>query len=81
MEPVEMQSGYDWNGNLSMYREFRDQRVSFYVRDLPQGSFSWSYRVRAEAPGEYTGLPSVIRGMYAPELVGNGSDFDVVIQD
>ena len=79
MEPIDVRSGYDWTGDLSVYREFRDQRVLFYLRELPQGSHRLTYRVRTEAPGQYAGMPTVIQGMYAPELVGNAKDFDLKV--
>ncbi len=81
LEPTDVQSGYQWNGGLSIYREFRDQKVSFFLRALPQGTHSIRYRLRAEAPGTYTALPTVAQGMYAPELVGSSTDFDVRIEE
>ncbi len=76
LEPIDTQSGYVANSGLSVYREFRDQKVSFFIRQLPQGTHSFRYRLRAESPGTFTALPSIIQGMYAPELVGNSTDSD-----
>lgn len=81
LEPIELQSGYSWNAGLGVYREFRDQKVSFFLRVLPQGTHSIRYRLRAEAPGHFTALPTVAQAMYAPELVGNSSDFDLLVED
>jgi uncharacterized protein YfaS (alpha-2-macroglobulin family) len=81
MEAVENQSGYVWEGNLGVYREFRDQYVGFFLRTLPRGNHSIRYRLRCEAPGRFTALPAIASGMYAPELVGNSADFDVIVVD
>ncbi|MDZ4849564.1 MAG: alpha-2-macroglobulin family protein [Pirellulaceae bacterium] len=78
-EPIETQSGYSFTGGLSIYREFRDQFVGMYLRSLPRGSHSIRYRLRCEAPGRFTALPATVLGMYAPELVGNSKDFDVIV--
>ncbi len=81
LEPIDFLSGYTFDGGLSIYREFREQKVGFFLRVLPQGKHSIRYRLRAEAPGTFTALPSVITGMYAPELVGNSTDFDIKTVD
>ncbi len=62
---MEVQSGYTHNG-LGAYRELRDERVSFFVRQLPRGRHSISYRLYAEAPGQFSALPAVAFAMYAP---------------
>ncbi len=79
LEPVDMQSGYDWNSGVPTYREMREKHVSFFIQHLPRGKLSLSYRLRTEGPGTYTALPAVISGMYAPELIGNSADKDLRI--
>ncbi len=51
-EPLELRSGYGGN-SLGAYMELRDNRVSFFVHELPRGKHSVSYRLRAEIPGRY----------------------------
>ena len=77
LETVETQSGYFYNSGLSIYRELRDRHVGLCIRWMPRGKYSIRYQLRSEAPGTFTALPSVIQGMYAPELRGNSSDFDL----
>ena len=69
-EPVEVRSGYNGN-DLGAYMELRDERVSFFVRELPRGQRSVSYRLRAEIPGKFSALPAKASAMYAPELKAN----------
>ncbi|MBR0457661.1 MAG: hypothetical protein IJJ26_00350, partial [Victivallales bacterium] len=80
-EPIDVRSGYRWRDGLSAYVEFRDDRVALMVRNLPQGTHSLFYRVRAEIPGRYTALPAILQGMYAPELRANSSSLKLKIQD
>ncbi|HEY6563186.1 MAG TPA: alpha-2-macroglobulin, partial [Pirellulaceae bacterium] len=56
-EPVEVRSGYQ-PGALNAYVEFRDERVSFFMRELTRGKHSVRYRLRAEVPGKFSALPT-----------------------
>jgi uncharacterized protein YfaS (alpha-2-macroglobulin family) len=79
LEAVDTQSGYFYSGGLPVYRELRDQKTAFFIRQLPRGKHSLRYQLRAEAPGVFTALPAQISGMYAPELAGNSNDFDLKV--
>ncbi len=79
-EPVDLRSGYDGN-ELGAYKELRDQRVSLFVRTLPRGRYSVSYRLRAETPGRFSALPAHAYAMYAPELKGNSDEIKLQIRD
>jgi uncharacterized protein YfaS (alpha-2-macroglobulin family) len=79
-EPVEVRSGYTANG-LGAYMELRDQRVTFFVRQLARGKHSISYRLRAETPGRFSALPALGQAMYAPELRGNSDEWKLQITD
>ncbi len=79
-EPVDVRSGYLGNA-LGAYVEFRDERVAFFVRALPQGKHSVSYRLRAEIPGKFSALPTRASAMYAPELKGNSDEIKLQIVD
>jgi len=79
-EPVALQSGYNGN-DLGAYMELRDNRVSFFVRNLARGKHSVVYRMRAEIPGRFTALPTKASAMYAPELRGNSDELKLNIAD
>jgi uncharacterized protein YfaS (alpha-2-macroglobulin family) len=79
-ESVDLQSGYT-SGGLGAYVEFRDERVSFFMRSLAQGKHSVSYRLRAEIPGQFSALPARAWAMYAPELKGNSDEMKLKIKD
>jgi hypothetical protein len=79
-EPVAVRSGYGGN-DMGAYMELRDERVTFFVRDLPRGQRSVSYRLRAEIPGKFSALPTRASAMYAPELKANSDEFKVGITD
>jgi uncharacterized protein YfaS (alpha-2-macroglobulin family) len=79
-EPVAVRSGYTANG-LSAYTEYRDNRVTFFVRALARGRHSVSYRMHAEIPGRFSALPAQASAMYAPELKGNSDEIKINIVD
>ena len=77
-EPVDLQSGYIPSAN-GAYVEFRDAKVALFFRTLPRGTSSLSYRMRAEIPGKFSALPTLVQAMYAPELKANSDEQKVVI--
>jgi alpha-2-macroglobulin len=79
-EPLAVQSGYTFDG-LGTYREVRDEKVCFFVRRLPRGKHSVSYRLRAEIPGRFSALPAQAYAMYAPELRGNSDEIKLRVRD
>ncbi|MHC2071158.1 alpha-2-macroglobulin family protein [Bremerella sp. T1] len=79
-EPVDLRSGYKGN-SLGAYMELRDEKVAFFVRQLPRGKHTLTYRLRAEIPGKFSALPTVAQAMYAPELVGNSDEMKIQIKD
>ena len=79
-EPVEVRSGYAGN-SLGAYMELRDERVVFFLRALPRGNSSVSYRMRAEIPGKFSALPTKASAMYAPELRANSEEIKLQITD
>lgn len=79
-EAMSQQSGYTGNA-LGAYVEYRDQSVDFFVQRLARGEHSLRYRLRAETPGQFAALPTVIQAMYAPELRGNSDEIKVRIED
>ena len=66
---------------LGAYVEYRDNRVAMFVRQLPRGRHSLTYRLRAEIPGSFSALPAQASGMYAPELAGNSDEMKLGIGD
>ena len=79
-EAVELQSGYT-NNSMGAYVEFRDEKVSFFVRQLGRGKHGLSYRLRAEIPGKFSALPTMGYAMYAPELRANSDEIKFNITD
>ena len=61
--------------------ELRDEKVVFFVSELGQGSHLLRYRLRAEIPGIFHALSSVLYVMYVPELRANSDELVLGIED
>ena len=70
-----------FESSLADMRYVVPRGVDFFVRKLPRGRHSLSYRLRAEIPGRFSALPAVGYAMYAPELKGNSDEIKLVIED
>jgi len=79
-EPVALRSGARY-GELCSNMELRDERVVFFIGWLAKGTHRLTYRVRAEAPGDFHALPARGHAMYAPELRGNADEMRLGIED
>ncbi|MBO4345335.1 MAG: hypothetical protein J5833_06255, partial [Victivallales bacterium] len=79
-ENVDTTSGYVGN-SIGAYMEFRDTKTAIMLRQLPRGTSTLNYRLRAEAPGTFSAMPTVISGMYAPELRGNADELHISVTD
>ena len=80
LEAVDLRSGYTGN-SLGAYMEMHHEKTSFFVRKLPLGEHSFSYRLRAEIPGSFSALPTMAEAMYAPELKANSDEMKIKVED
>lgn len=80
-EPVALRSGGEGQEGFWSYMELRDEKVAFFVNDIGRGEHLLRYRLRAEIPGVFHALPSVVQAMYVPELRGNADEFVLKIED
>jgi uncharacterized protein YfaS (alpha-2-macroglobulin family) len=47
--------------------DIRDDRVVYFMRNLPQGEHVIEYTLRAESIGKVTALPATLSSMYEPD--------------
>jgi alpha-2-macroglobulin len=80
-EPVELRSGSRYADGLCSNMELRDEKVAFFVTQLPQGRRLITYRLRAEAPGRFHALPLNGYAMYAPDVRCISSEAQFTVQD
>ena len=80
-EPTQLRSGSKGQEGFYSNMELRDEKVVFFVPTLQQGDHLLRYRLRAEVPGIFHALPTVLYGMYVPELRANSNEHVIKIRD
>ena len=72
VEPVGKLSTYGWQGNVSYYKQVRDDRTDYFIPSLPHGKYILKTEFTVEREGVYsTGVPT-IECCYAEEFRANG---------
>ncbi len=67
-EPVSAVSRYRYDLGIGWYEEIRDSGTNFFFENLPQGEYTFKYRVRAAMAGTFKVAPATLQPMYAPEF-------------
>ena len=80
-EPVDVRSGGKSQEGFYTFMELRDEKVVFFMNSIEQGKHLLRYRLRAEIPGVFHALPSIVYGMYVPELRANSDELVMIIED
>ncbi len=63
---------YWWWWNWYSRSEFRDEKVVLFSDHLYQGSYLYTYTIRATLPGEFRVIPTTASEFYFPEVYGRG---------
>ena len=67
-EPVNVLSGYHYQGGLGYYESTLDASVNFFIDHLPKGTFVLEYPLTITQEGEFSNGITTIQCMYAPEF-------------
>jgi hypothetical protein len=67
-EPESQVSRYKYDLGLVYYEEVRDSGQNFFFERLPQGEYTFKYRLRATTAGRFRVGPATVQSMYAPEF-------------
>lgn len=79
-EPVDKTSSHKWEFGLYWYEEIRDNGTNFFFEQLPQGQYTFKYRIRASTAGKFRAGPATIQPLYAPEFVGFSEGHELTIK-
>jgi alpha-2-macroglobulin len=72
-EPGSNLSRHKWDLGISWYEEIRDSGTNFFFEHLPQGEYTFRYRIRATTSGMFKVAPATVQPMYAPEFTAYSS--------
>ncbi len=71
LEPVDVLSGYSWNGGLGYYKSPRDASMQFFIDRLPKGTHVLEYTLFAAQAGQFSNGIAKAQCMYAPEFTAH----------
>lgn len=80
LEPVSSTSRFKWDLGLGYYEEIRDSSTNFFFEQLPQGEYTFKYRLRAATAGTFKVGPATVQSMYAPEFVAYSTGATIGIE-
>ncbi|WP_118972280.1 alpha-2-macroglobulin family protein [Taibaiella koreensis] len=80
MEPVNVLSGYKYQGGLGYYESTRDVSTNFFFDYLRKGTYVFEYPVFVSAKGDFSNGITTIQCMYAPEFSSHSEGIRVKVK-
>ena len=69
----------DWD-NWWSNTDVRDDRIAFFARHMSKGKHVVEYNLRAQTPGTFNALPTLLQAMYAPEVRAESGESSVSVE-
>ncbi len=60
--------------------DIRDSKIAFFARSLPKGQSVIEYNMRAKTHGSYHAMPTLLQGMYSPDMHAESAEDRVMIR-
>ncbi|RYZ56053.1 MAG: alpha-2-macroglobulin, partial [Sphingobacteriales bacterium] len=76
-EPVNVISGYSWQGGLGYYQSTRDVSTNFFFDHLRKGKYVLEYPAFVSQSGNFSNGIATIQCMYAPEFASHSEGIRV----
>ena len=80
LEPVNVISGYRYQGGLGYYETTGDAATSFFMERLPKGTYIFEYPLVASQKGEFSNGVTTIQCMYAPEFSSHSEGIRIKVE-
>ncbi len=80
LEPLDVLSGYQWQGGLGYYQTTQDAATSFFFDRLPRGTYVFEYPVFVTTSGNYSNGISTLQCMYAPEFAVHSEGIRIAVK-
>ncbi len=79
-EPINVLSGYKWQGGLGYYESTKDLSTNFFFDRLPKGKYVFEYPVFVQQKGSFSNGIATIQCMYAPEFSSHSEGVRVKVE-
>jgi hypothetical protein len=80
MEPVNVLSGYKWQGGLGYYESTKDASTDFFFDRVPVGTYVFEYPLFVGQTGNFSNGVTSIECMYAPEFAFHSEGIRVNVE-
>ena len=81
MEPVNVLSGYKWQGGVGYYESTKDASTNFFFGWLPKGTYVFEYSLFVTHTGNFSNGITSIQCMYAPEFASHSEGVRVNVEE
>jgi hypothetical protein len=78
-EPVNVISGYSWQGGIGYYQSTKDVSTNFFFDHLRKGKYVFEYPVFVQQAGDFSNGIATIQCMYAPEFASHSEGIRVKV--
>lgn len=79
-EPVNVLSGYKWQGGLGYYEATKDASTNFFINYLPRGTWVFEYELRTTQVGNFSNGITSLQCLYAPEFSSHSEGIRVTVE-
>jgi uncharacterized protein YfaS (alpha-2-macroglobulin family) len=79
-EPVDVLSGYRYQGGLGYFESIKDASINFYFDYLRKGTYVFEYPLNVTQKGEFSNGITTIQCLYAPEFSAHSQGMRVTIE-
>lgn len=79
LEPVNVLSGYKWQGGLGYYETTRDAGTHFFFDRLRKGTYVFEYSLFITHSGNFSNGVTTIQSMYAPEFSAHSEGIRITV--
>jgi len=71
----------DWWWSYWVSSQLRDEKVALFADDLGQGTYEYTYLMRASVAGEYNVIPALAQEMYFPEVFARSAGGVIAVSE
>ncbi len=80
LEPVNVISGYKWQGGLGYYETTKDAGTSFFFNYLRKGTYVFEYPLFVTHAGNFSNGITSIQCLYAPEFSAHSEGIRLTVE-
>lgn len=81
LEPINVLSGYQWQGGLGYYQTTKDAATHFFFNYLRKGTYVFEYSLFVTMAGNFSNGITTIQSMYAPEFSAHSEGVRIAVED